>query len=93
MKWLKNIFEGKKPGEEAVSLQLSTKLIPGWRREGRNPDLQCACREIYGRIEDVAKALSKDISALVSAERGWMPRRPSFCGQGLAARGEVVKAA
>ena len=46
--------------------------------------------EIYSRIEIVAGSLSKDISALASADAdGGTP--PKLLRAGLAARGEVVK--
>ena len=89
MKWLKNIFGGKKTGEDSVVLQLAE--INSWLEErGKESDFAMRCEEIYGRMDDVAQTLSKDISALESAEAdGSTP--PKLLRAGLAARGEVVK--
>ncbi|MFZ3149635.1 MAG: hypothetical protein WA137_11415 [Methanothrix sp.] len=89
MKWLKNIF-GKKPAdEESASLQLAE--INSWLEERENEsDFSMRLEEIYGRIDDVAKSLSKDISALESASAN-EDTPPKLLRAGLAARGEVVK--
>ena len=89
MKWLKNIFGGKKAGEESAILQLAE--INSWLEErGRESGFAIRLEEIYGHIEVVADSLSKDISALSSAEAdGSTP--PKLLRAGLAARGEVVK--
>jgi DNA repair exonuclease SbcCD ATPase subunit len=89
LKWLKNIFGGKKAGEESAILQLAE--INSWLEErGRESGFAIRLEEIYGRIEVVADSLSKDISALSSAEAdGSTP--PKLLRAGLAARGEVVK--
>ncbi|MCX6677930.1 MAG: hypothetical protein NTU95_08315 [Methanothrix sp.] len=89
MKWLKNIFGGKKGGEEAAILQLAE--INSWLEErGKESGFAMRCNEIYGRMDGVAKALSKDISALesASADDGTPPK---LLRAGLAARGEIVK--
>jgi hypothetical protein len=89
LKWLKNIFGGKKTGEDSVVLQLAE--INSWLEErGKESDFTMRCEEIYGRMDDVAQTLSKDISALESADAdGSTP--PKLLRAGLAARGEVVK--
>jgi DNA repair exonuclease SbcCD ATPase subunit len=89
LKWLKNIFGGKKTGEDSVVLQLTE--INSWLEErGKESDFTMRCEEIYGRMDDVAQTLSKDISALESADAdGSTP--PKLLRAGLAARGEVVK--
>ncbi|MGB5100615.1 MAG: hypothetical protein WBN94_08470 [Methanothrix sp.] len=89
MKWLKNIF-GKKPAdEESASLQLAE--INSWLEERENEsDFSMRLEEIYGRMDDVAKSLSKDISALESASAN-EDTPPKLLRAGLAARGEVVK--
>jgi DNA repair exonuclease SbcCD ATPase subunit len=89
LKWLKNIFGGKKTGEDYLVLQLAE--IDSWLEErGKESDFTMHCEEIYGRMDHVAQTLSKDISALESAEAdGSTP--PKLLRAGLAARGEVVK--
>jgi DNA repair exonuclease SbcCD ATPase subunit len=89
LKWLKNIFQGSKPGGEAVSLPLND--INSWL-EDRQKDsgFEECLAGIYGRLEGVADALSKDVSALVSAEPD-PSTPPKLLRAGLAARGELVK--
>jgi len=90
LKWLKNIF-GKKPArEESAILQLGE--IDSWLKEyEKESDFAARTKEIYGRMEDVAKNLSRDISALEikSADDDATP--PKLLRAGLAARGEIVK--
>ncbi|MCX6672464.1 MAG: hypothetical protein NTY37_01635 [Methanothrix sp.] len=89
MKWLKNYFGGKKGGEEAAILQLAE--INSWLEErGKESGFAMSLKEIYGRMDDVAKVLSKDISALASASAD-DGTPPKLLRAGLAARGEVVK--
>ena len=89
MKWLKNIFGGKNAGEEAASLQLAG--IDSWLEERQNDsDFQERLAEIYRHMEDSSEALSRDISALASAETD-ASTPPKLLRAGLAARGEVVK--
>ena len=89
MKWLKNIFGGKKAKEESASLQLAeinTWLEEREKESGFVENLE----KIYCRIEDVAEAFSKDISALeIAGADDSTP--PKLLRAGLAARGEVVK--
>ena len=89
MKWLKNIFGGKNAGEEAASLQLAG--IDSWLEERQNDsDFQERLAEIYRHMEDASENLSRDISALASAETE-ASTPPKLLRAGLAARGEVVK--
>jgi len=89
LKWLKNIFGGKKAKEESASLQLAeinTWLEEREKESGFVENLE----KIYCRIEDVAEAFSKDISALeIAGADDSTP--PKLLRAGLAARGEVVK--
>ena len=89
MKWLKNIF-GKKPArEESAILQLGE--IDSWLKEyEKESDFAARSKEIYGRMEDVAKNLSRDISAL-EIESADDETPPKLLRAGLAARGEIVK--
>ena len=60
-------FWGKKTARRFAILQLAE--INSWLEErGKESDFAMRCEEIYGRMDDVAKTLSKDISALESAE-------------------------
>ena len=69
MKWLKNIFGKKLAKEESAILQLAE--INSWLEErGKESDFAMRCKEIYGRMDDVAKILSKDISALAIGQCG-----------------------
>ena len=89
MKWLKNFLGGKKAEEEAAILPLAE--INSWLEErGKESGFAERLNEIYGRMDDVAKVLSKDISALAmaSADDGTPPK---LLRAGLAARGEVLK--
>ncbi len=90
MKWLKNIF-GKNPArEESAILQLGE--IDSWLKEyEKESDFAARTKEIYGRMEDVAKNFSRDISALEieSADDDATP--PKLLRAGLAARGEIIK--
>ena len=89
MKWLKNIFGKNLANEESAILQLAE--INSWLEErGKESDFAMLCKEIYGRMDDVAKSLSKDISALESASAD-DATPPKLLRAGLAARGEVVK--
>lgn len=89
MKWLKNIFGNKLAREEPVILKLCE--VNSWLEENSS-DCEFIERSklIYGRMNDVAGLLSKDISTLESASAdGSAP--PKLLRAGLAARGEVVK--
>ena len=89
MKWLRNFLGGKKAEEEAAILPLAE--INSWLEErGKESGFAERLNEIYGRMDDVAKVLSKDISALAmaSADDGTPPK---LLRAGLAARGEVLK--
>ena len=89
MNWLKNVFGKKLAKEESVILQLAK--INSWLEEReKESDFAMRCIEIYGRMDDVAKVLSKDISALQSA-RANEDTPPKLLRAGLAARSEVVK--
>ena len=89
MKWLKSIFGNKPANEEPAILQLAE--INSWLDEReKESDFAIACKEIYARMEDVAKALSKDISALALAGAN-EDTPPKLLRAGLAARSEVVK--
>jgi len=89
LKWLTNIFGKKSANEESAILQLGE--IDSWLDErGKESDFAARCKEIYGRMEDVAKILSKDISALEAASAD-DATPPKLLRAGLAARGEVVK--
>lgn len=89
MKWLKNIFGSKPASDEPAILQLAE--INSWLDEReKESDFAIACKEIYARMEDVAKALAKDISALASAGAN-EDTPPKLLRAGLAARSEVVK--
>ena len=89
MKWLKNIFPGSKARGEAVSLPLLD--INSWLEDRqRDSGFEECLREIYNRLDGVAKGLSEDVSALISAEPD--PSTPAkLMRAGLAARGELVK--
>ncbi len=89
MNWLKNVFGKKLAKEESAILQLAK--INSWLEErGKESDFAMRCLEIYGRMDDVAKVLSKDISALESASAN-EDTPPKLLRAGLAARSEVVK--
>ena len=89
MNWLKNVFGKKLAKEESTILQLAK--INSWLEErGKESDFTMRCLEIYGRMDDVAKVLSKDISALESASAN-EDTPPKLLRAGLAARSEVVK--
>ncbi|MCK9565770.1 MAG: hypothetical protein M0Q43_06960 [Methanothrix sp.] len=89
MKWLKNIFGKKSANEESTSLRLAE--INFWLEEReKESDFAMRLEEIYGRMDDVAQSLSKDISALESASAN-EDTPPKLLRAGLAARGEVVK--
>jgi DNA repair exonuclease SbcCD ATPase subunit len=89
LKWLNNIFGGKKAGEEAASLQIAG--IDSWLEEKQSDsDFQERLAEIYRHMEDASEALSRNISALASAETD-AATPPKLLRAGLAARGEVVK--
>lgn len=89
MKWLKNIFGGKKAKEESTSLKLAE--INLWLEE-RQEESGFALRleKLYSQVEDVAEALSKSIAVLEAAEAD-AGTPPKLLRAGLAARGEVVK--
>jgi hypothetical protein len=89
LKWLKNFLEGKKAKEEPSILQLAE--INSWLEDsGKESDFEERLKEIYGRMDDVAKSLSRDISdmAMACADEGTPPK---LLRAGLAARGEVAK--
>jgi len=89
LKWLTNIFGKKSANEESAILQLAE--IDSWLDErGKESDFAARCKEIYCRMEDVAKILSKDISALEAASAD-DATPPKLLRAGLAARGEVAK--
>jgi hypothetical protein len=89
LKWLENIFGNKLAGEEPAILKLAE--INSWLEEReKESDFAMRCKEIYGRMDDVANTLSKDISALASASAD-EATPPKLLRAGLAARGEVVK--
>ncbi len=89
MKWLKNIFPGSKATARGESLRLED--IDSWLEERQKASgLEECLAGIYSRLDDVARALSKDVSALASAEPD-ASTPPKLLRAGLAARGEVVK--
>ncbi len=89
MKWLKSIFPGSKVRGEAVSLPLLD--INSWLEDRqRDSGFEECLGEIYDRLDAVAKGLSKDVSALISAEPD-PSTPPKLLRAGLAARGELVK--
>lgn len=89
MKWLKNIF-GKKPGNEE-SLVLPLAEINSWLEErGKDCGFSERLEEIYGRMDSVSQALTKDISSLAMASAN-EDTPPKLLRAGQAARGEVVK--
>jgi len=89
LKWLKDIFGKKSANKEPAILQLAE--VDSWLEErAKESDFAIACKEIYGRMDDAARTLSKDISALESASSD-DATPPKLLRAGLAARGEVVK--
>ena len=89
MKWLKSIFPGSKVRGEAVSLPLLD--IDSWLEDRqRDSGFEECLGEIYDRLDAVSKGLSKDVSALISAEPD-PSTPPKLLRAGLAARGELVK--
>ena len=89
MKWLKNIFGNKSAKEESVILELCE--VNSWLEEkGTETDFAMRLKDIYGRMDDVEKNLSKDISALAMASAD-DSTPPKLLRAGLAARSEVVK--
>jgi DNA repair exonuclease SbcCD ATPase subunit len=89
LKWLKDIFRKKSANEDPVILQLAE--VDSWLEErAEESDFAIACKEIYGRMDDAARTLSKDISALEIANSDDVTP-PKLQRAGLAARGEVVK--
>ena len=89
MKWLKNIFGNKSAKEESVILELCE--VNSWLEErGKESGFIERSKVIYGRMDDVAKDLSKDISNLEMASAN-DDTPPKLLRAGLAARGEVVK--
>jgi DNA repair exonuclease SbcCD ATPase subunit len=89
LKWLKNIFPGSKVRGEALSLPLLD--INSWLEDRqRDSGFEECLSEIYNRLDGVAKGLSGDVSALISAEPD-PSTPPKLLRAGLAARGELVK--
>lgn len=89
MKWLKDIFGKKSANEKPDILQLAR--IDSWMEErAGGSNFAAHCKEIYGRMDDAAKTLSKDISALENASSD-DATPPKLLRAGLAARGEVLK--
>ncbi len=89
MKWLKNIFPGSKARGKALSLPLAD--INSWLEDReRDSGFEECLSEIYNRLDGVAKGLSEDVSALISAEPD-PSTPPKLLRAGLAARGELVK--
>jgi DNA repair exonuclease SbcCD ATPase subunit len=89
LKWLKDIFGKKSANEEPAILQL--EKIDSWLEERANEsDFAVHCKDIYDHMDDAAKTLSKDISALEFASSD-DATPPKLLRAGLAARGEVVK--
>lgn len=89
MKWLKDIFKMKPSREEPAILPLAE--VDSWLQEwAMKSDFSARCREVYGRMEKVAKKLDEDISSLKSASPD-DEAPPKLLRAGVAARGEVVK--
>lgn len=89
MKWLKDIFRGK--GAEGKTIVLGLSDLNAWLEErSKNSEFEESLQDIYGRMEEVAADLGRDVTALRSAEPG-KSTPPKLLRAGLAARGEVVK--
>lgn len=89
MKWLKDIFKMKPSREEPAILPLAE--VDSWLQERtKQSDFSAQCREVYDRMDGVAKKLDEDISSLKSASSDEeVP--PKLLRAGVAARGEVIK--
>lgn len=89
MKWLKDIFRGK--GAEGKTIVLGLSDINSWLEEkSKNSEFEKSLQDIYGRMEEGAADLGRDVTALRSAEPD-KSTPPKLLRAGLAARGEVVK--
>ena len=89
MKWLNDIFGKKSANEEPAILQLAK--IDSWLEErAKESNFAAHCKEIYGHMDDAAKTLSEDISALKLASSD-DATPPKLLRAGLAARSEVAK--
>ena len=89
MKWLKDIFSGKKDNKNTTGLALSQ--IDFWLEErSRSSGFGEKLQSTYDSVAEVAQSLAGSIKALEAAEPdGSAP--PKLLRAGLAARSEVVK--
>ncbi len=88
MNWLKKIFSGS-GSKEGESLRLEDVI--SWLEEREaSTGWEESLSRIYRQLEEQAKELSEEVSALASAEPD-PSTPPKLLRAGLAARGEVVK--
>ncbi len=89
MKWLNDIFSGKKDNKKTTGLALSE--INSWLEErSRSSGFEEKLESTYESVGEVAQSLAGSIKALEAAEPdGSAP--PKLLRSGLAARSEVVK--
>lgn len=89
MKWLKDIFSGKKDDKKTTGLALSE--INSWLEErSHSSDFEEKLESTYKSVGEVARSLAGSIKALEAAEPD-SSAPPKLLRAGLAARGEIVK--
>lgn len=89
MKWLKDIFSGKKDNKKTTGLALSE--INSWLEErSHSSGFEEKLQSTYESVGEVARSLAQSIKALEAAEPD-VSAPPKLLRAGLAARGEIVK--
>lgn len=89
MKWLKDIFSGKKDNKKTTGLALSE--INSWLEErSHSSGFEEKLQSTYESVGEVARSLTQSIKALEAAEPD-SSAPPKLLRAGLAARGEIVK--
>jgi len=89
LKWLKDIFSGKKDDKKTTGLALSE--INSWLEErSHSSDFEEKLESTYKSVGEVARSLAGSIKALEAAEPD-SSAPPKLLRAGLAARGEIVK--
>lgn len=89
MKWLKDIFSGKKDNKKTTGLALSE--INSWLEErSHSSGFEEKLQSTYESVGEVARSLTQSIKALEAAEPD-VSAPPKLLRAGLAARGEIVK--
>jgi len=89
LKWLKDIFSGKKDNKKTTGLALSE--INSWLEErSHSSGFEEKLQSTYESVGEVARSLTQSIKALEAAEPD-SSAPPKLLRAGLAARGEIVK--